>query len=481
MPSRLSDELLARFAARGSARAFSAIYDRYHQPLYRYCRSILRNEADAQDALQGTFAGALSALRRDRRNAPLRPWLFRIAHNEAISILRTRVRDGERHRSSIGATAAASAEERVAERARWAVLVSDIAGLPARQRTALVLRELSGLSHEEIALVLDTSAGGAKQAIFEARQALAELEEGRAMSCEDVRRRLSDGDRRVVRGRRVRAHLGACSGCAAFAAAIPSRRAELRACMPVLPAASAAALLTGSVRAGSAPGGAGGTSGVSAATTATAGAAGKLTAAAIASKALVGAAILATTAASVTGVVGVLDRHHGSAPKLPVHAHGGVAAAGGVTRGPAGRRGTNSTLAPSRAPGGNRSHANAAGAAGSRRSAVSGPSTTAAPGSQGASTSASHRPSGAAGARGASPPGGGAGPSASRPSAAGSSQGNGNGHRQGGGPTATAGPPSSPASGSSHATVPVVPTPPVTTALPGPPTGPAHGGGPHRS
>src|ERR1700733_13609857 len=84
------DERLARLVADGDERAFAALYERYHQPLYRYCRSIVRNDADAQDALQAALANAFAALRAGRRDAPLRPWLFRIAHNEAISLLRRR-------------------------------------------------------------------------------------------------------------------------------------------------------------------------------------------------------------------------------------------------------------------------------------------------------------------------------------------------------------------------------------------------------
>src|SRR3954452_16198223 len=69
---------------------FAAVYERHHQALYRYCRSILRHEEDAQDALQNTMARAFSALQSEQRDFELRPWLFRIAHNEAISILRRR-------------------------------------------------------------------------------------------------------------------------------------------------------------------------------------------------------------------------------------------------------------------------------------------------------------------------------------------------------------------------------------------------------
>src|ERR1700693_4293912 len=149
--SRLSDESLARQVTRDSERAFAALYERYHQPLYRYSRSIVRNDADAQDVLQSTFTGALSALQRDRRSAPLRPWLYRIAHNEAISLLRRRSRDRDEQSSDAGTSASASAEDEAVDRARWSTLLADLAVLPDRQRSALLLRELSGLSHEEIA------------------------------------------------------------------------------------------------------------------------------------------------------------------------------------------------------------------------------------------------------------------------------------------------------------------------------------------
>src|ERR1700731_436366 len=88
--SLLTDERLARHVGQGDDRAFSALYSRYHQQLYRYCHSIVRHEADAQDVLQSTFTAALGALRRGQRDAPLRPWLYRIAHNEAISLVRRR-------------------------------------------------------------------------------------------------------------------------------------------------------------------------------------------------------------------------------------------------------------------------------------------------------------------------------------------------------------------------------------------------------
>jgi RNA polymerase sigma factor (sigma-70 family) len=233
-----SDERLARLASKGSVRAFAVLYQRHHQALYRYCRSIVRDEDDAQDALQSTMTRALVALRAKERDLAVRPWLFRIAHNEAVSILR-------RRQPTVVLTdelepAGPPAADILEGRDRLATLVADLQALPERQRGALLMRELSDLSIEEIAAVLSTSPGATKQILFEARRALHDFADGRAMDCEQIRRAISDGDRRVLRGRKLRGHLRECRGCSDFQEAIAVRRADLRALVPPLPGAAAA-------------------------------------------------------------------------------------------------------------------------------------------------------------------------------------------------------------------------------------------------
>ena len=71
--SRAADERLARRAQRGDERAFAAIFERYHQRLYRYCLGILANPEDAQDALQNTMVRALRALPGEERSISLKP------------------------------------------------------------------------------------------------------------------------------------------------------------------------------------------------------------------------------------------------------------------------------------------------------------------------------------------------------------------------------------------------------------------------
>jgi RNA polymerase sigma factor (sigma-70 family) len=288
---RLGDERLAWLVARGQERAFTALYERYHQRLYRYCRSIVRDESDAQDALQSTFASALSSLRRQERPAPWRAWLFRIAHNESVSILRRRVDMVELTEDD--GHVVGSAHEQLERRERFSQLLSDLGDLPERMRGALLMRELSGLTHEEIALALDTSVGAAKQAVFDARKGLHELAEGRALACEEIQRRLSDGDRRMLRARRVRGHVRGCEACAAFAVGIPERRAELRALTPVLPATGATALLTRVVGPASGRLGAGASATASSATV-------KVLGGSLAGKVLTGAAIAVVAAGAAT-------------------------------------------------------------------------------------------------------------------------------------------------------------------------------------
>lgn len=238
----LSDDRLARRAVKGDDRAFAAIFRRYHQSLYRYCLGILGDSQDAQDALQNTMVKVLRALPGEERQIDLKPWLYRIAHNESIELVRRR-RDTRQLDPELAASGSDLAEES-AVRERLARLISDLEELPERQRGALVMRELSGLDFGEIAAALGTSPAVARQTLYEARLSLRQMDEGREMSCETVTRALSDGDGRVTRRRDVRAHLRTCASCRRFGEDIDGRERDLAALSP-LPVAVAAGLLHG--------------------------------------------------------------------------------------------------------------------------------------------------------------------------------------------------------------------------------------------
>ncbi len=219
----------------------AAIFERHHQALHRYCHSIVGNSHDAADALQNTMIKALRALPGEQREIVLRPWLYRIAHNESISLLRAR-----RPESDLDAAAHLSdpaAAGLLDSRERLRSLTGDLGELTERQRGALLMRELGGLEFAEVAEALDSTPAAAKQSVYEARCALQDMQEGRNMSCETVRRALSDGDRRTLRGMRIRGHLRGCAGCREFETAMRHRPVALAAMIPPLPIAAATAML----------------------------------------------------------------------------------------------------------------------------------------------------------------------------------------------------------------------------------------------
>ncbi|HXR61198.1 MAG TPA: sigma-70 family RNA polymerase sigma factor [Solirubrobacterales bacterium] len=243
----LSDERLTRRAVGGDERAFAAIFRRYHQSLFRYCLAIVGNPEDAQDALQNTMIKVLRALPGEERKIELKPWLYRIAHNESIDLLRRRRETRQLDVEQIAP--GHSLAEDAATRERLRRLMVDLRELPDRQREVLVMRELGGLDFDEIGAALDTSGAVARQTLYEARQSLRQMEEGREMSCDSVTRALSDGDGRVTRRRDVRAHLRACPGCRAFRDEIKARQHDLAALSP-LPAVAAAGMLQGLIGGG---------------------------------------------------------------------------------------------------------------------------------------------------------------------------------------------------------------------------------------
>jgi RNA polymerase sigma factor (sigma-70 family) len=167
-----SDERLAELAANGHEAAFDAIVDRYRTPLTRYCAGIV-GPSRAEDAAQQALINAHDALKRTDEVRHLRSWLYRIAHNAALNVLRA-VRDDVSLDAASDATAVAEdGPAATFERSeRFRATVDALRELPERQRAALVLRELEGRSHEEIAATLGVTKGSARQHLMRARVAL---------------------------------------------------------------------------------------------------------------------------------------------------------------------------------------------------------------------------------------------------------------------------------------------------------------------
>lgn len=162
------DRRLVDLVRDGYDAAFEEIVRRYRRPLDRFAAAIVG--AQSEDVTQDAFSKALPALRGSEAEIELRPWLYRIVRNTALNDLRDRAPAAEELSEAVPGARSAAAEAETRE--ELADLMERLRALPEPQRAALVMRELEGLSHEEIAAALGVSGGAARQAIYRARTTL---------------------------------------------------------------------------------------------------------------------------------------------------------------------------------------------------------------------------------------------------------------------------------------------------------------------
>jgi RNA polymerase sigma factor (sigma-70 family) len=166
-----TDERLVDLTRGGNERAFEAIVHRYSRPLLRYCSRLLP-PARAEDAVQQAFVSAHRAIHAGDAELNLRPWLYRIAHNAALNLLRQNGFDHDQVSEEIdGVETPPQAFER-GERLR--TVVAAVRDLPERQRSAIVLQAVEGRSYDEIASELGVTDGAVRQLLNRARNTLRE-------------------------------------------------------------------------------------------------------------------------------------------------------------------------------------------------------------------------------------------------------------------------------------------------------------------
>jgi RNA polymerase sigma factor (sigma-70 family) len=173
------DEQIVDALRAGDDEAMAIITERYRDRLVAYVRRMSAG-ADAEDVVQDVLTRAFLALRVDDRPMALRPWLYRVAHNRCLDVLRKPV-PLPTDEVDRGATST-SLGEQVAGRERLRQVVADIQGLPDQQRSALIIRELEGLSYEELADALETTVPAIKSLLVRARMNLAKAAEARALA-----------------------------------------------------------------------------------------------------------------------------------------------------------------------------------------------------------------------------------------------------------------------------------------------------------
>jgi len=177
-PAEGTDAELAARAAKGETRAFEALMRRHNRTLFRTARAILRDDAEAEDALQEAYIQAYRSLASFRAEAKLTTWLARIVANEALMRLREQVMDND-----IDNAPQASMERSEMRR----LLEAQIDALPEAYRAVFVLRAVEELSVEETAAVLDLAPPTVRTRLFRARSLLREaLAQKIDVACEDA-------------------------------------------------------------------------------------------------------------------------------------------------------------------------------------------------------------------------------------------------------------------------------------------------------
>jgi RNA polymerase sigma-70 factor (ECF subfamily) len=182
---READQLLVERVQQGDKRAFELLVTKYHRKIIRLISRLVRDPAEVEDVAQDAFIKAYRALPQFRGESAFYTWLYRIAVNTAKNYLATQGRrpeassdidaeeaetfaDGEQLRD-INTPESMLHTRQVAETVNRAM-----EALPEELRTAITLREIEGLSYEEIAEAMGCPIGTVRSRIFRAREAIAE-------------------------------------------------------------------------------------------------------------------------------------------------------------------------------------------------------------------------------------------------------------------------------------------------------------------
>ena len=303
-----SDARLVALIREGRSAAFEAAYDRHHRAILSFCRHMLGDADEAEDAVQHTFAAAYSDLVTSEKPIHLRPWLFTIARNRCYSILRARREQPVAELEEVQTEGLAA---QVQTREDLRDLVADMRQLPDEQRAALVLAELDALSHAEISEALGVPKEKVKALVFQARESLIASRAARETACTEIRAQISAGRGATLRRTNLRRHLRECDGCREYRAQVDRQRRQFALLLPVVPTIALKQAVLGGTLGGSILGG------------------GLLAPSALKSAIAKGVAgaLLAGAGTAGTVVVAASDLHISGldSPALSHHAHGGSA------------------------------------------------------------------------------------------------------------------------------------------------------------
>ena len=185
MSEREIDQQLVERAQRGDKRAFELLVEKYQRKLARLISRLVRDPGEVEDVTQEAFVKAYRALPSFRGDSAFYTWLYRIGINTAKNYLvalgrraptSTEVESGEAEGYESGELLRDinTPESLLLSKEIGTTVNAAIESLPEELRSAIQLRELEGMSYEEIAKLMDCPIGTVRSRIFRAREAIAE-------------------------------------------------------------------------------------------------------------------------------------------------------------------------------------------------------------------------------------------------------------------------------------------------------------------
>jgi len=227
------EEELVASAQAGNPEAFEALFRRYREAITGYVRASVRDEGRTEDIVQETFFSAHNSLTTLDHPRAFRAWLYQIARNACLDDARRRSRHDELiygwdefpPPDERIVTHNQSPDHALSQKEELADLTEALDGLPASQHEALVLRELEGMSYDEIARRMRLSPAAVESVLFRARRGLrgefAEIVTGeRCKRMQDVMAGVANGIANLGQRRNLIRHMRDCSACRRDAAAL---------------------------------------------------------------------------------------------------------------------------------------------------------------------------------------------------------------------------------------------------------------------
>ena len=183
--NRELDQILVVRAQQGDKKAFGMLVEKYHRKLGRLLGRMIRDQAEVEDVVQESFIKAYRALPNFRGDSAFYTWLYRIGINTAKNYLvsmgrrpqvmqEVEIDDVENFEGGYEMRTTDTPETALMTKQIAQTVNDTVAGLPDELRTAITLRELEGLSYEEIATLMQCPIGTVRSRIFRARETISE-------------------------------------------------------------------------------------------------------------------------------------------------------------------------------------------------------------------------------------------------------------------------------------------------------------------